>query len=482
MSEARKYSINNVLKYLKDKLSKKERYAFDKEMSKDPFLADAMDGFSQLSPEELLSDGAKLDLRLKEHIAKKKTRKLIPYISIAASVVILFGIGTLMLYNNVNKISERNLAQDVNDEKFTDTIKADYLSPEDSRKLLDEFETSKESESSLNESELFDDKAKVSSPKKEMISKNKAPDKLVESIMIEEEAMPEMDDVELEELIVDEEPAVIAYQQKGEAPEAVLSGKAAGVETKKTIRIRGVSSSRRKSSREGYDSSPVLNFEIQGTIIDTYTKEPLIGAMITQNNNGAISDMEGNFNFRIEDDSLIQVSFIGYKTEELHVRELIENENIIELETDEIALSEVVVVGYGTNKKALNTGAVSEVDMQIETPENLSSTIRTKNARINYNSGFENHAEPVGGIKKFGKYLKSNSRFSPEKNMKVILEFYVYDTGRLGEINVIKTDEQKYSDEAVRLLIEGPEWTPAENNGKTVRELVNLKITFEKNE
>ncbi|MAE83992.1 MAG: SusC/RagA family TonB-linked outer membrane protein [Flammeovirgaceae bacterium] len=108
---------------------------------------------------------------------------------------------------------------------------------------------------------------------------------------------------------------------------------------------------------------------ITGRIIDAETKESIPGAtiLVKGTQNGAISDLDGNFRLQIgpDDEQVLVVAFVGYKSQEVSVigRSTVE----VSLMMDVAALEEVVVVGYGTQKKALNTGAnlkVSGEDIQ----------------------------------------------------------------------------------------------------------------------
>ena len=92
--------------------------------------------------------------------------------------------------------------------------------------------------------------------------------------------------------------------------------------------------------------------------------EPIIGATILEadTNNGTVSDMDGNFTFTVKSkDSYIVISYIGYKDQKVKVV-IGKSMNIILVEDSE-ALEEVVVVGFGSQKKANLTGAVSSVKM-----------------------------------------------------------------------------------------------------------------------
>jgi hypothetical protein len=88
---------------------------------------------------------------------------------------------------------------------------------------------------------------------------------------------------------------------------------------------------------------------------------PLPGAtvLIKGTTQGTVSDINGNFKLEVPvENSVLVVSFVGYLSEEIPV----ENDNLkVELLADVSKLDEVVVVGYGTQKKSLETGAVSRI-------------------------------------------------------------------------------------------------------------------------
>ena len=97
--------------------------------------------------------------------------------------------------------------------------------------------------------------------------------------------------------------------------------------------------------------------------IDT-NGDPVIGANIVEKGttNGTITDVNGQFTLTVQPGAILQVSFIGYNTKEIKVG----NESTLNviLEEDSQALDEVVVVGYGAQKKVNLTGAITTVKME----------------------------------------------------------------------------------------------------------------------
>lgn len=102
---------------------------------------------------------------------------------------------------------------------------------------------------------------------------------------------------------------------------------------------------------------------ITGIVIDSKTGEPLIGVSITLEGNktvGAISDMSGNFSLKIPSNAVLSVSYIGYQTQKVNVGGI--NSLTIKLVEENSSLDEVVVVGYGVQKKKLTTGSTLQVN------------------------------------------------------------------------------------------------------------------------
>lgn len=104
----------------------------------------------------------------------------------------------------------------------------------------------------------------------------------------------------------------------------------------------------------------VRDVTIRGTILDE-TGQPLPGATVTVTGSsaGTVSDIDGNFSLTVPDDATLVVSFIGYATQTIQVGN--QTEFTIQMTPDETSLTEVLVVGYGTQEKRDVTGAVSSV-------------------------------------------------------------------------------------------------------------------------
>lgn len=104
---------------------------------------------------------------------------------------------------------------------------------------------------------------------------------------------------------------------------------------------------------------------VKGSVTDKKTGEPIIGAsvMVKGTSTGAVSDLDGNFVInQVPANATIQVTYIGYKSQEVSVSGKTSFQ--IALEEDNAELNEVVVVGYGTMKKSDLTGSVGSVSSE----------------------------------------------------------------------------------------------------------------------
>ena len=117
-------------------------------------------------------------------------------------------------------------------------------------------------------------------------------------------------------------------------------------------------------SSNAYAAGDVQNVQqatkkITGTVVDA--QGPVIGASVMEKGttNGTVTDFDGNFTLNVNPGATIVLSYIGYETQEIKVGNQ-SNFNIT-LNEDDAVLEEVVVVGYGTMKKKLVTGATVQV-------------------------------------------------------------------------------------------------------------------------
>ena len=164
---------------------------------------------------------------------------------------------------------------------------------------------------------------------------------------------------------------------------------------------------------------------ISGVVVDA-SGIPVIGANVLEKGttNGVITDLDGNFTLNVNPGATLVISFIGYVSQEIVVGE--QNTYNITLKEDTEVLDEVVVVGYGVQKKKLVTGATVEVKGEDIAKRN---TINALGALQNQSPGVNIQAvsgKPGDGYKISIRGAGTNSSTNP---------LYIIDGVAGGDIN-----------------------------------------------
>ena len=99
---------------------------------------------------------------------------------------------------------------------------------------------------------------------------------------------------------------------------------------------------------------------VTGLVVDA-AGEPVIGASVVEKGttNGNITNVDGKFTLTVKTGAILQISYVGYQTQEIKATKMMK----IVLKEDSELLSEVVVVGYGAQKRENLTGSVASVDV-----------------------------------------------------------------------------------------------------------------------
>lgn len=374
--------------YIRGKRHGKEANQLEREAMNDPFLQDAMDGFDAVSGDHF-AEIEELENKLQsKQFSKKKT---IHYrwwtIAVAASIVLIVGIGGLLQFNfnSPHKIVMESPKQDSTPEKI----------------LTDKNEISIDTAEDLSEKNIaqnVDNKSKRNKSKPHDI-----------------------------ELIVEENKynVVEAAQDKIELQSATI----ADIQT--------------ADNMEHDEASPVLasspapklsGNKLTGVVLDD-KGEPLIGAnvQLKGTNIKTITDINGKFELTTpkvkEKDLQLVASYIGFNNREISATS---DSNVIKMEPNNLALNEVVVVGYGTKKMTSTTGAVSRVSTTNNFGENDFEIYYKKNRNQEL-------------CETFNTILKAN--------------FYIDNMGRPTEIKVEKAPCLEMEQEFIKLAQNSPRWT-----------------------
>lgn len=136
--------------------------------------------------------------------------------------------------------------------------------------------------------------------------------------------------------------------------------------------------------------------KVRGVIKDE-TGEPIIGATVRVKgqSEGTVSDFDGNFTLDVTDGNTLQISYIGYQTQEFAVGK--QHHFSIVLEEDKKILNEVVVIGYGTQKKGDITSSVGSVKSEDFTAGAINDAGQLIQGKIAGLSVTNPSGNPVGG-------------------------------------------------------------------------------------
>ena len=321
----------NLKDYIRGKRHGKEANRLEREAMKDPFLQDAIDGYDTVEGDHAsaIEQLEKQLTPLEKHVDKPKKR-VNQWVSIgAAAALLLLLIGIPYLLFQPDRSAEPIIAS-------SDRIIGEE--PANRPSLDAEIPEGEIAAPLLTKDSLL--VADHSTRETEAL-----PHEPVSRQIIQSEQVDKHDTTREADRTIPQPPVSRA-----------LAGRVSGT---------AVSESARESSsritRLSTDERDHLL--VSGRVVDE-TGEPLIGATISLKDSesiiGTVTDMEGKFRLIVpkDEEGKLVASFIGMNDAAIPLKE---NAGEITLKSDDLALSEVVVTGYGTQKKSITTGAVMTV-------------------------------------------------------------------------------------------------------------------------
>jgi len=408
--------LEKILDYTGGQMTGRHRNRFEKDLQKDQFESDAAEGLSAISREETLQDMKELNINLSARTSKSNR---IIYYRVAAAVAAILVVGTIiiLLTSDLNQVFQRAAVT--------------QNSQSDNENIINGVE---KSEQVISEE---------SHTKTEAPAQNIPTVRSKESVAISEPA----DAVSISEASKENKKQMVIEAE--EEITAIPETKAARSET--------------------YDASKIVTRKyvdnyVRGVVISSEDKLPLPGATVKIRGTtaGTYTDKNGNFELPVQPGTEITLvaEYIGMEQNEVNLDNVEEVQ--ITLDPSVAALDEVVVVGYGVQEKSKITGAVSTIEMDDSPDWQLPS--------------------PVDGTRKYKEYIKDNLHYPSDaaayERAVVVLNFIVAENGRPKNISVLKSPGKSYSEEAIRLLVSGPDWYPARRSGEIVEEETMIRIVF----
>ena len=463
MSAKRKHrSTNEYLEYLKGGLSRKERYSFERDLEADPFEMEAMEGMAQLSPEELEEDLLTIHATLNKRLRRRRRRTLY---SIAAGIASILIVGTVFL--NIYEINPKTGSELIpSDESFLqeDTFDAEKVDQEQTKTLeapevQEEAQAQVEAQARETTQAQEGGQAQVEAQAHETAQAQKEARRREEILIQEEEALvPEEDILYAAELPVEKVMDDVMISEEVEAPAPVAT------------EVLAVEAQPKRSQKKGRTPDAAMAYtdnRVSGVVVSAEDQEPLPGAslLVKGRDSGMVADMDGRFSLVAdqEDPTTVIASYVGMETGEYQLAE--GKENLLVMQPDLATLNEVVIVEYATEKETYPRGAVNKVQLDKENFEY---------------SG----ARPEGGLEAYKMYIEEQIRFPAgdtlSKREVVVLKFTVMKDGTISKFETLRSPGDLFTEEALRLLQEGPVWNPARDESGITEDVVRMRIVFKR--
>jgi TonB family protein len=439
----------DIQRYLRGEMSAAEQHALEKAALSDPFLAEALEGLSNLTEAELAEDLETISAELEtqtEHVwqipaagAKRKMaseaaasfaaelnvapapkpivkskRNWIWPLRIAALLLVFIG-GYLFIPLLINDQKE-DLALQQEITKSDSKPEAELI-PDTTSTAATEIK--EEKKPAVVSKPMVDEKAKAAKPAIAQAKKDTATDfHLTDTELSQAEKI----------VTVTEAPIIIQPQEQ-------LKKEAAPVARSKSTLV-------------------AENFVIQGRVLAEEDSTPLPGVniVIKGTTTGAVTDMNGHYQINSAlPNPILQYSFIGLQSQEVAVKQ--PGELNVEMKSDVSQLSEVVITGYSPAGADPNREPVIKL------------------------------AQPAGGLRAYDKYLKNSLRYprqALENNVKgrVTVSFTVHTDGSVDEFNVLKGLGFGCDEEVIRLVKAGPKWSPTTQDGAPVESEIRVRVKF----
>jgi TonB family protein len=433
---------HDIERYLRGEMTPGEMHALEKEALRDPFLSDALEGANQAGADTFLFDLKELHHTVHQRTQARRPKTISLWrwsLGIAAGLILL-AVSSVYIISTINRnqqplaskedVVPQSAPKDAPQKALPDSV-ASTPAGESPVTVNDPAPAAKKPASGT---------ARARQPESELADAGSRDDNQppVERVM-QAEAI-ESEDQRIVEADLTEVPAEIENRARIEKAEAEAASKK---------KAQALPSRATEGRREA--AAPIAK-TVQGKVISSEDGMALPGVnvLVKGTSIGTITDEVGNYQITLNDPKQTLVfSFIGLKDVEVKAEN---NKEInIQMTPNYAELSEVVV-----------TGAAAKAD----------------------HDRVLQFAEPRGGRNAFEKYLEEKMHY-PEQALenkvegRVTVQFTVDANGQLGEFKVLKGIGFGCDDEVIRLIKEGPAWSPSKRNDQPVKDKVKVRLKFD---
>jgi TonB family protein len=448
---------NDIEKYLKGELSPGEMHALEKQALSDPFLADALEGAAKVRTEEFASDLQQLKDQL-QHRLRDDGKPVVPLwirVSGVAASVLIVALVSYGVYRTAAPKTSGPLAQ--NKETQVPAVE-DRTAPGNSVEEENESGPWKDDGASApipgkpqppDEKPTTEDKPVQHSPEESKLAEHgkshAGHDNRIAEAKRDVASEAETTDLDagpiVEPLARVEQPVAV---QPAEATKKLAEKATASKKEESPAQTRAAGTPRDELKNEAFVIRGKVTANEDGAGL------PGVNVLLKDSNIGTITDAFGNYEITVHDaNPTLVFSFIGYEQKEIKATQ---GEVNVAMHSDLTQLSEVVVTVY-------STGRAEEVHETFEM------------------------AAPQGGRKAFRQYLEQNLQYPQlalQNNIegRVTVQFTVEPTGHLTDFRVVKGIGGGCDEEVVRLIKQGPSWSPAKRGTTPVAHKVKVRMRF----
>jgi TonB family protein len=463
---------NDIEKYLRGELTAAERHALEQKALNDPFLAEALEGAEHAGAEHFTVDLKIIKKSL--HEKTKVRRRFIDingwqwYSGIAAGLLLL----ALVTYTVIMMIGQQRPANELavledqvstdsitsQQEETVNSIEKDTQATSDAEPSVKKLQEQKNL--ALKQERTEADRRQDQIALNEQSSQKKA---IGAGTTTEPSQNLTRKSYSLDTLRSDTEPQAIAeimetpvLDSHDDRDEELATGKETPLkqDDRKKVMLRGQSSKTVQPSAADLNTKLAAETLIRGKVSEDGEGLPGVNVVIKGTTLGTVTNASGEYMIAVPAGySTLSFMFIGLVSTEVPVASANNGTLDVEMSPDVTALSEVVVTGYG----------VSNSDKTYPTFE---------------------MATPEIGRRAFKKYLEDNVKYPSEAtNQKiegrVTIQFTVLSNGQLTDFKVIRGIGGGCEEELIRVIKNGPRWTPSKNTGVPIDDQVRIRYKFE---
>lgn len=443
-NDIKNYSAEDISRYWQGKLSSEEMHAMERAAMDDPFLADAMEGYSTANPQKVTNDLAELRERLQERGSETKVVPMRRKWWRVAAVIILLGGAAALTWQLLDKNNAHdNLVQ--NNKEAKSSVPAENAATPKLKDSLGPIQNEIVLADTLAGNNTYLTPSYNYSTKPATKQQSKDESARFGATTTDAASQPAIPDLSAYKKNTDTSHVVAAVKDDARGDSLIIARneaeRNARSEERANVYRSNVPANQANLPPPNRDNNRAFYLNnFSGRVIDADNNAiPQASLRVNNNSQVATTDNNGYFNIRSGDTLLdLSIASAGYQSRQLTLRSNQPSDVVL----DPVPQKKSAKEGYGVNadfKKA--TSPKSKED--------------DKSLKV-----YPMEAVPVIGWDKYSRYLAMNNRLMKDtaSTAEVVVSFSVSKNGKLSSFNIEKSAGKEHDAEALRLIKEGPEW------------------------